>query len=171
MTKGPTKNPGTVRFTAAIEGPLALWGGDVGVLFPYNVKRLFGIRDVPVVATVDRHGFRSSIWKRGWFGTHPVLLIPKRIRRRLRKTAGDAVEVCVALDVEQRDVKLAPDFKVALSANRAARAAFKKLHRLRQGEYVDWVNEVEREASRRRRITRAIEMLAEGRPLKWAGGA
>ncbi len=38
MPKGPAKNPGTVRFTARLEGPKERSGW---VIFPYSVSRNF----------------------------------------------------------------------------------------------------------------------------------
>jgi hypothetical protein len=166
MPKEPTKNPGIMRFNARIEVSLATWGGDAGVPFPYNVNQLYGIADlVPVVATVEGHGFRSSIHRRGWFVTRRVLRIPKRVWRRLRKTPGDTVRVSVALDDEPRDVTVPSGLKVALSRRPVARHTFKKLPPLHQREYVYWINESGREATRKRRIVRAVEMLAEGKRL------
>ena len=94
------KDPGTVRFTGTIE-PATFPSGDSCVAFPQGLKNLYGVGNwVPVVATVDKIGFRSSRRNRGWFVRRPVLPIPTRIRRKLRKRTGDTVEVTVTLNRE-----------------------------------------------------------------------
>ena len=71
--------------------------------FPYDLQKFYGVGNwVPVVATVDKRGFRASLRRKGWFLKRPYLRIPRRIRRRLRKAVGETVSVTVTLDSEQR---------------------------------------------------------------------
>jgi hypothetical protein len=170
--RNATKNPGAIHFNATIEPPKGVWGtllGDVS-LRPSETLwsgKLYGVgNSVPVVATVDKKGFRSGLWKKDRLFGRSYLWIPKRIWRRLRKAAGDTVSVTVAPDIERREVEVPQDLRVALSRNRVARASFKRLHRLSRGEYVDWINEAIQPASRKRRIARAVEMLAKAQTLR-----
>lgn len=167
MPKGPAKNPGTVRFTARLEGPKERSGW---VIFPYSVKELYGVRGyVPVVATVEGFTFRSSVG--GWTAGLARVDVPGRVWRRLRKMAGETVEAAVTLYSKEREFTVPIAFKVALLKKPAALVRFRKLSRLRQREYIYWINEIGLEAIRKRRIVRAIEMLSEGRSLASGSGA
>jgi uncharacterized protein YdeI (YjbR/CyaY-like superfamily) len=55
----------------------------------------------------------------------------------------------------------------ALERRPAARAAFKKFSPSQQREYVEWITGAKREETRDRRITTAVEWIAEGKPRNW----
>ncbi len=48
-----------------------------------------------------------------------------------------------------------------------ASAAFEQLSYTNRKEYVDWVTEAKREATRQKRMATAIEWMTEGRPRNW----
>lgn len=48
-----------------------------------------------------------------------------------------------------------------------ASAAFEQLSYTNRKEYVDWVTEAKREATRQKRMATAIEWMIEGRPRNW----
>jgi len=165
MPKEPTKNPGTVRFTARLEGPKERSGW---LVFPYSVKELYGVRGyVSVVATVEGVTFRTSVG--GLSVERAQVYISRRRWRRLRKMAGKTVEAAVTLYSEAREFTVPFAFKVALLKRPAALVRFRKLSHLRQREYLCWMNELGLEAVRKRRMARAIQMLAEGKPLTSGG--
>lgn len=55
----------------------------------------------------------------------------------------------------------------ALSRNKTAAAAFKKFSPACQREYTDWIAEAKRPDTRDKRITTAIEWIAEGKHRNW----
>jgi hypothetical protein len=60
-----------------------------------------------------------------------------------------------------------PEFAAALRRNKAAAAAFKAFPPSHQREYVEWIAEAKREATRDRRIAQAVEWIAEGKQRNW----
>ena len=59
------------------------------------------------------------------------------------------------------------DFAAALKKNKLARATFERFPPSQQREYVDWITEAKRDETRQKRLTQAIEWLAEGKPRNW----
>ena len=64
-------------------------------------------------------------------------------------------------------VDLPPEFASALSRHRRAREVFDGMSDSHRREYVDWIAEAKRDATRSRRVATAIEWLAEGKPRNW----
>lgn len=66
---------------------------------------------------------------------------------------------------------LPDDLKTALSANRALGELWNALTPLGRNEFICWVEDAKRAATRQTRIARTLEELTEGkkRPCCWAG--
>ncbi len=61
-----------------------------------------------------------------------------------------------------------PDYvERALDANAPARAAFDAFPPSHQREYVEWIREAKREATRERRLAQMLEWLTEGKSRNW----
>lgn len=58
-----------------------------------------------------------------------------------------------------------PDFQAALDGDARARAAFQALTPAQRRRYVGWIATARRSDTRERRVARALELLAEGKPL------
>ena len=59
------------------------------------------------------------------------------------------------------------DFAAALKKNKLARATFERFPPSQQREYVDWISEAKRDETRQKRLTQAIEWLADGKQRNW----
>ena len=59
------------------------------------------------------------------------------------------------------------DMQAALSANAAAQASFDGFPPSAQRDYVEWITEAKTEATRGKRLTQAIEWMAEGKRRNW----
>jgi len=59
------------------------------------------------------------------------------------------------------------DFMAALSQSEKALAAFESFSDSNRKEYVEWVAEAKREATREKRLATAVEWMSEGRPRNW----
>lgn len=151
MTKGH-------EFTAPIQGG-SMGGAYVDV--PFDVERVFGRKRVPVVATIDGESYRGSLVRMG--GECHMLLIRKDIRERIGKGVGDVVAVTLREDTEPRTVEVPPELAAALAQAPAAEALFQKLSYTHQREYVEWIAEARREATRRTRVEQTVKLLLEGR--------
>ena len=55
----------------------------------------------------------------------------------------------------------------ALEKNKKAAATFKAFSPSNKREYVEWITEAKREATREKRLAQAIEWMAEGKPRNW----
>jgi hypothetical protein len=69
--------------------------------------------------------------------------------------------------VKDRVVTVPPVFLKAIKANKKAHAAFEKFPYSHKKEYVQWVTEAKRDETRDRRITQAVEWMAEGKSRNW----
>jgi len=135
---------------------------DDGVFFevPLDVPAVFGKARAPVRGTINGHPFRSTV---AVYGGRSYLPVRKALREAAGVAAGDAVVIELEADEQPRTVDPPPDLAAALDADPEARAAFEGLSFTYQREYAEWVAEAKREATRRRRVDQAVEMLRDGR--------
>jgi hypothetical protein len=132
-----------------------------GLPVPDDVVEGLGAGRRPAVrVTIGAHTYRSTVASRGG-----IFLLPLSAENRAAAgvAAGDEVEVDVELDTEPREVPVPDDLAAALAADDAARAAFDGLpysHRLRHVLAIESAKAAE---TRQRRVTKALEMLREGR--------
>jgi hypothetical protein len=135
---------------------------DSGVFFevPLDVPAIFGKARAPVRGTINGHPFRSTV---AVYGGRSFLPVKKALREAAGVAAGDAVVIELEADEQPRTVDPPPDLAAALAADPEARAAFEGLSFTHQREYAEWVAEARREATRRRRVAQAVEMLRDGR--------
>jgi uncharacterized protein YdeI (YjbR/CyaY-like superfamily) len=59
------------------------------------------------------------------------------------------------------------DLAAAFKKNRKAAATFAAFSPSNQREYVEWIGEAKREETRAKRLTTAIQWMAEGKPRNW----
>jgi uncharacterized protein DUF1905/bacteriocin resistance YdeI/OmpD-like protein len=119
------------------------------------VAALGGKGRIPVRATFDGVAYRGSIVS---MGGERVLGVLKAIRTELGKGPGDELRVTVALDDEERSVDLPDDLRDALAAA-ALIDRFTSLSYSHQREYVMWIDEAKRPATRARRIAETVERV------------
>ncbi len=67
----------------------------------------------------------------------------------------------------QRVIEVPDYFRTALNKNRKARATFESFPYSKRRDYVDWLTEAKREATRDKRLATAIEWLQEGKSRNW----
>ncbi|NNE47956.1 MAG: DUF1905 domain-containing protein [Rhodothermales bacterium] len=138
-------------------------GGGAFVTIPFDVGIVFGAKGrVPVVATFDGEVYRGSIAP---MAEHHVLGIVKEIRGKVGKDVGDLVQVVIKRDLEERKVDVPADLEMALRSDSTAREFFRSLSYTGQKEYARWITSARKAETRRRRIEKAVEMLADGRKL------
>ena len=132
-----------------------------GMRVPPEVVEGLGAGKKPaVLVTIGAHTYRSTIASRGG-----VYLLPLSAENRAAAgvAAGDDVEVTVELDTEPREVAVPDDLAAALADDDAARTEFERLPYSHQLRHVLAIEGAKAEDTRRRRVTKAIEMLREGR--------
>jgi hypothetical protein len=135
--------------------------GGAFVRVPFDVEQVYGKKRVKIKALIENVPYRGLLVRMGepWH----MLIILKHIREKIGKSFGDEVEVTVEEDVEPRVVQVPADLQQLLDQNPAAQAFFKELAYTNQKEYVAWVTSAKREATRQERLTRTIELLAQGK--------
>jgi len=143
---------------------LASDGGGAYVEIPFDVEAAFGRKRVPVNATFDGVPYQGTLVRMG--GPAHLLIVVKEIRGKIGKQPGDRVTVTVTLDAAPRVVVVPEDLRAALDAAPEAASSFAKLAYSHQREYVQWVESAKRDQTRTNRISRAVEMLIEGRKAR-----
>jgi len=132
-----------------------------GIEVPPELVAALGTSRRPAVrATVAGHTYRSSV---AVMGGRFMLPVSAAVREAAGVAGGDAVDVRLELDDAPREVTLPDDFAQALGADERATAAYEQLSYSRRRRLVEPIGEAKTEATRRRRIDKAVEALREGR--------
>ena len=135
-------------------------GGGALVRLPADAADVFGTRArFPVRATFNGVAYQGSTMPTG-DGTF-CLGVTKAVQAKAGVQPGDGVRVIVERDDAPREVEVPDDLDAALARHPAARDRFAGLSYTHRKEYVQWVSEAKKEETRRRRIDRALELLAE----------
>jgi len=87
----------------------------------------------------------------------------KRIRERIGKGPGDAVDVVVEEDLRPRIAAVPADLRRALEGRPRALRFFRGLPYTSRKEYVRWIQSAKRAQTRAGRVARAVGMLGQGR--------
>jgi len=150
-------------FKAVIENA---GGGGAYVRIPFDVEQAFGKKRVKVKALIEAAPYRGLLVRMGMDDNSHILIILKGIREKIGKSFGDEVEVTLEEDVEPRVVEIPSDLAQAFEHEPQARVFFEKLAYSHQREYVNWINEAKRDATRQERLTKTIELLKKGKKGK-----
>ena len=59
------------------------------------------------------------------------------------------------------------DFTAALAKNKKALATFEKFSPTHRREYIEWITGAKSDETRQRRMTQALEWMAQGKPRNW----
>ncbi len=143
-----------LSFTATIENA---GGGGAFVRIPFDVEKEFGSKRPKVKATINGEPYRGTLMRMG--EPHHILGILKEIRLKIGKDFGGEVTITLEEDLEPRVVEVPPDLEEALKKEKDAEVYFNSLSYTRKREYVSYVLEAKREATRADRIVKNIQML------------
>jgi hypothetical protein len=149
----------TMRFRAVLElhGKTA-----TGLPVPGEVLTSLGSGKKPkVTVRINGYTYRSSV---GVFGGAPVLPVSAEVRAGAGIAAGDEVDVDVEPDTAPRTVEVPPDLAAALDAQPAARVAFDALSYSNQRVHTLAVEGAKTEATRERRVAKAVQTLLDQNP-------
>jgi len=149
-----TKPAKTYKFQAAIQAGI---GGGACVFFPFDTQQEFATRGaIPVRATFDGIPYTGSLVACG--GQHHMLGILKAIRQQSGKDIGDLIEVELWRDGQFRTVDV-PAHIQSLFEQEGVQPFFDSLSYTHRKEYIRWLTEAKTEATKTKRLTKAIEML------------
>lgn len=146
-----------MRFTATLEESGR--GGGHWVACPFDGRAAFGSSRATVAGTVNGTPFRTRLMV---YGGETYLGFAKPVRDLAAIEAGDKLKIELERDDAPREVEFPEAFAAALAADPGARAIYDALPYTQRKEYATWVAEAKREDTRRRRTTKAIEMLLAG---------
>ncbi|SHN75611.1 YdeI/OmpD-associated family protein [Cryptosporangium aurantiacum] len=96
-------------------------------------------------------------------GGENMIGLSKASRAQAGVEIGAQYDVRIVAETGERTVEVPEDLAAALAADPAADKAFAALAYSHRKEYVRWVTDAKREATRSDRITKTVEMVREGR--------
>jgi hypothetical protein len=135
-------------------------GGGAAFDVPARVTAALGERKrPPVTVTIRDHTFRTTV---AVYGGQPMIGVNKQHRAAAGVDVGDTFDVVVALDGAPRVVEVPADLAEALADDTAAQAAFDKMSYTHRREYVEWIAEAKRPATRARRVAETVERVRPG---------
>ncbi|WP_433397933.1 YdeI/OmpD-associated family protein [Streptomyces sp. CA-146814] len=134
-----------------------LSGNNTGIEVPEDVVEALGAgKRPPVNVTVNGYAYRSTIAPMG--GRYLIPFSSDR-RKETGIAGGDAIEVELTLDTAPRTVQPPEDLAAALAAAPGAAEAFAALSPSRQKAHVTSVEGAKTDATRERRIAKAVAEL------------
>ncbi|XVX21210.1 YdeI/OmpD-associated family protein [Actinomycetota bacterium] len=126
------------------------------ILTDDQVAELSDKKTPPVVVTI---GGTSTRLRVASMGGQRCIGLSKAARAELGVEIGDEVDATIALDTAERTVEIPPELAEALKGDKAAKAAFDKLSYTRRKEIARSVAEARQEATRQRRLDKALAEL------------
>ena len=146
----------TYKFQARIEPG---GGGGAFVFFPYDTQREFGTKSkIPIQAIIAGEPYTGSLIPYGM--PQHMLHVSKAIRQKTGKDIGDTIEVALWKDEQIRTLEIPEHFQSLLEQH-DLRPFFDSLSHTHRKEYVRWITEAKTEATKFKRVTKAIEMLKQ----------
>jgi hypothetical protein len=150
----------SVRFEAILEQ--AEGKKATGIAVPDEMVEKLGAGKRPAVrAVVNGHEYRTTL---GTMGGRQMLPVSAAIREEAGLTAGQKINVVLTADSSPREVNVPDDFASALSGRAGTREFFDGLSNSLRRYHVDLINSSKTDETRVRRIDKAIELFAEGKP-------
>jgi hypothetical protein len=132
-----------------------------GLQVPDEVVAALGSGKRPAVrVSIGQYTYRSTVAP---IGGRFMLPVSAEHRAGAGLTAGDEVDVDLELDTEPREVTVPPDLATALDGEPAARTTFDASSYSQQLRWVLSVRDAKTDATRQKRIDKAVATLREGR--------
>ena len=147
-----------MRFRTTIEQ-----GGKTatGIQVPAEVIDALGARKrPPVTITINGYTYRSTV---AVLGGRYMVGVSADHRAGAGVAGGDEVEVDIDLDTAPREVDVPADFAAALAGEPEARRTFDGLSYSNKSWHVLQVEGAKTDETRRRRITKSVDVLKQGR--------
>lgn len=89
------------------------------------------------------------------------------LRRAMELNEQGVVLPTAGRGKEREAIEVPDDLRAALDESPAARETFDGFSYTNRKEYVEWITEAKRDATRQKRLAQAIEWMAEGKPRNW----
>jgi hypothetical protein len=95
-------------------------------------------------------------------GGENLIGLARAARDKAGLSIGSAYPLRITADDTERRVEVPAELAAALTADARASAAFDALAPSHRKEYVRWISEAKREATRAQRVAKTVEMLRAG---------
>jgi hypothetical protein len=95
-------------------------------------------------------------------GGENLIGLARAAREKAGVALGEEYEITVAAETGERTVEVPEDLTAALAGDAGAKAAFEAMAPSHRKEFVRWITEAKREATRAQRVTKTLEMLRSG---------
>jgi hypothetical protein len=95
-------------------------------------------------------------------GGENMIGLARAAREQAKVSIGSAYRVQIVADEGERTVEVPEELAVALAGDARARSAFEALAYSHRKEFVRWVSEAKRDATRTQRVAKTVEMLRAG---------
>mgnify|MGYP001590062134 CR=1 FL=1 len=142
-----------LRFHATLE-PMGPAGAIV--LDDEQVQALSTAKAFPVVVAI---GDRTARLRLARMGGKNLIGFSKAARAEMGVGLGESFDVVIAADAAERTVEIPDALAEALAADATARAAFDALSYTRRKEIARSITEAKADATRERRLSKALEEL------------
>ncbi|MGB4136250.1 MAG: YdeI/OmpD-associated family protein [Microbacterium sp.] len=126
------------------------------VLDDAQVASLSTAKAFPIVVTI---GERSARLRLARMGGQNLIGFSKATRAALGVDLGDEFDAVIAPDVAERTVEIPPVLEEALASDPAAKAAFDALSYTRRKEIATSIADAKQDATRDRRLVKALDEL------------
>ncbi len=148
--------------SVSFDTTLSAFGNNTGIEVPPDVIDHLGSGKRPaVVVDLNGYEYRNTVAVMG--GKH-LISVSAAVRKETGLTGGDPIRVTLTLADGPRPVQMPEDFRVALGANPSAREFFEGLSNSLQRYHCDHIGGAKTDETRQRRIVKAIELFAAGKP-------
>jgi hypothetical protein len=95
-------------------------------------------------------------------GGENLIGLARAAREQAGVSIGSSYRVEIVAEAGERSVEVPEDLAAALAGDAAARGAFEALAYSHRKEYVRWITEAKREATRAQRVAKTVEMVRAG---------
>jgi hypothetical protein len=95
-------------------------------------------------------------------GGENLIGLARAVREQAGVSIGSAYQVDIVADEGAPTVEVPADLAVAFAGDAQARAAFEALASSHRKEFVRWIGEAKRDATRAQRVAKTVEMLRAG---------
>ena len=133
-----------------------------GIPVPDAVVAALGRGNRPAVAvTVGGHTYRTTVARMGG-----RFLVPLSAENRAAAgvAAGDEIEVDIEVDAAPREITVPADLDAALAQDTSAREFFDSLAYSHRKEWVRWIEQAKKPATRTTRLAATLEAFRKRRP-------
>jgi hypothetical protein len=127
---------------------------------PEVVDSLNAGKRVPVVVTIKKHSYRTTIAP---YNGRYMIPVSAEHREAAGIKAGERIKIGVTVDTAPRQVAVPEDLAKALKKSKAASDFFASLSFTNQREYARWIEDAKKEETRDARVLKAIESLEAGK--------